>query len=130
MKRRTVLGLAVVGLPLSVATGYHLHAQTKSATAYVVVDVSGITDPELFKQIGPKSGLAATAAGGRILARTDKIIGLSGIVPKRFVIIAFDNVEKAIAFDLTPAQQEVNALTERAIEARRFIVEGVPDAPK
>jgi uncharacterized protein (DUF1330 family) len=128
MKRLTAIGLALItSIPIGVATGYQLHAQTKSPVAYVVVDVSEITDPELFKQIGPKSGLAATAAGGRILARTDNIIALSGTAPKRFVIIAFDSIEKARAFDITPAQLEVNALTERAIKARRFIVEGIPD---
>jgi uncharacterized protein (DUF1330 family) len=128
MKRRAAIGLAfTTSILAGVATGYELHAQTKSPVAYVVVDISEITDPELFKQIGPKSGLAATAAGGRILARTDNIFALSGIAPKRFVIIAFDSIEKARAFDITPAQKEVNALTDRAIKARRFIVEGVPE---
>jgi uncharacterized protein (DUF1330 family) len=128
MKRFTTTGLTLItSVSFGAATGHQSHAQTKSPVAYVVVDVSEITDPELFKQIGPKSGLAATAAGGRILARTDNIIALSGTVPKRFVIIAFDSIEKARNFDVTPAQMEVNALTDRAINARRFIVEGVPE---
>jgi uncharacterized protein (DUF1330 family) len=40
------------------------------------------------------------------------------------VVIAFDSVEKATAWYATPAQKEVNALTERALKARWFVVDG------
>ena len=49
----------------------------------------------------------------------------NGAPPKRFVIIAFESVDKAKAWDATPAQQEVNALAEKSLKSRRFIVEGM-----
>lgn len=126
MSRFAYLGFGIIaGIAGGMAAIDRLHAQIKSPGAYVVVDVSEISNPEAYKEIGPKSGPAAIAAGGRLIARTDNIIALSGTPPKRFVIIAFDSIDKAKAFDTTPAQQEVNALTERAIKARRFIVEGM-----
>ena len=102
-----------------------LNAQGKPPGAYVVVDISEITDPELFKQLGPKAGPAATSAGRHYIVRTENVIALSGTAPKRFVVIAFDSIEKAKAFWASPAQQEVNAIADKSMKGHTFIVEGM-----
>lgn len=114
--------LAGFGMGAVAITG--LNAQGKPG-AYAVIDISEITDPEAFKQIGPKAGASAAAAGVHFVARTENIIALHGDAPKRFVIIAFDSIEKAKAFDATPAQKEVNAISDKSTKSRRFIIEGM-----
>ena len=94
--------------------------------AYAIVDISEVTDPNVLRQqLLLKAEPAATSAGGCFIARTENIVALTGTPPKRFVIIAFESVDKAKAWDATPAQQEVNALAEKSLKSRRFIVEGM-----
>lgn len=120
----TVALAMLAGFSLGALAINGLNAQGKPG-AYTVIDISQITDPEAFKQLGPKAGPSAAAAGGHFIARTDNVIALHGDAPKRFVIIAFDSIEKAKAFDTTPAQKEVNAISDTASKSRRFIVEGM-----
>jgi uncharacterized protein (DUF1330 family) len=87
-----VAGVAVGGVVIQ-----GLHAQA-TRPAYVVVDISDITDPEGFKWIPPKSGPETLVPfDGKCIVRTEKITALDGTAPKRFVVIAFDSVEKAKA---------------------------------
>ena len=119
----------VAGAALGAVAIQALHAQAKPP-AYVVVDISEITDPEGYKAIGQRSNAAAEAVykelGGRNLARTDKITALDGTPPKRFVIIAFDSVEKAQAYYKSQGQQDVTAIRTKTTKSRSFIVEGLP----
>jgi len=122
-----------VTVALSMITGFSLgavaigglNAQVKPG-AYAIVDISEVSDPNVLRQqLLPKAEPAATSAGGRFIARTENIVALTGTPPKRFVIIAFESVDKAKAWDATPAQQEVNSLAEKSLKSRRFIVEGM-----
>jgi uncharacterized protein (DUF1330 family) len=65
-----------------------------------------------------------TAAGGHFIVRSQKFIGLDGNPPERLVIIAFDSVEKAQAFENTAAQKEINAARIKSTNSLSFIVEG------
>src|SRR5476651_607927 len=86
MKQYTVLGLAVLaGVAIGATAINGLNAQVKAPGAYAVVDISEVTDPELMKQLGPKAGPAAASAGGHSIVRTDNVVSLDGIAPKRFV---------------------------------------------
>jgi len=126
MSRFIALGLAVAaGTVLGATAINHLQAQTKGPGAYAIVDVSEVTNPELMKTIGPKAAPAVTAAGGQIIARTDKIAALDGEPPKRFVIIAFDSMDQAKAWYSSPLQQEVNAIVKQSQKSRMFAVEGI-----
>src|ERR1700674_1203235 len=73
-----------------------LHAQGKPG-AYAVIDISEITDPETFKTLLPKAGPAMAGSGGQFIVRTENFTPVSGTPPKRFVIIAFDSMDKAKA---------------------------------
>jgi uncharacterized protein (DUF1330 family) len=100
-----------------------LHAQGKAPGAYAILDVSEILDPAVAPQIVAKAVPAAKAAGGQYLATTGKITALSGDPPKRVAIVAFDSVDQAKAWYNSPAQQEVNAMDDKAAKRRWYIVD-------
>ncbi len=128
MNQRIALGLALLAGAAFGATAIQgLHAQAKPQ-ALVVVDISELTDPEGFKGItgSPQTSPAVLAAqGGHYLVRTDKAIAFDGTAPKRFVVIAFDSMEKAQAWNNSAPQAPINALRAKTTKSRSFVVESV-----
>jgi uncharacterized protein (DUF1330 family) len=125
MNQRIGLGLAMLaGAAIGAAAVNGLNAQTKAPGAYAVVDLSEISDPDLFKTLLPKAEPAAAAFGGKFVIRTENIVGLDGMPPKRFVVIAFDSIDKAKAWDASPAQKEITGIRQRSTKSRQFIVDG------
>jgi len=113
-------GVAVGGTVI-----HGLHAQATPA-AYVVVDISEINDPEGFKAVPAKAGPETLAPfGGKYVIRTDKITALDGTPPKRFVLIAFDSVEKAKAWKASASSKEVDAIRNKTTKSSQFLVEGL-----
>jgi uncharacterized protein (DUF1330 family) len=126
MNRRIAMGLALLaGVAIGATAINGLHAQNKSPGAYAVVDISEVTDPEGFKAIGPIAGPAAEKVGGKYIVRTNNITALDGTAPKRFVVIAFDSVEKAKAWNDSADQKQVDAVRTKTTKSRVFIVEGM-----
>jgi len=124
MNRLIALGLTLLaGVAIGATAVGGLHAQGKPG-AYAVVDIAEITDPDTFKTLLPKAGPAMNAFGGQFVARTEKITAVQGTPPKRFVIIAFDSVDKAKAWSESPAQKEVDAIRDKSTKSREFIVDG------
>jgi uncharacterized protein (DUF1330 family) len=101
-----------------------LNAQNKAPGAYAVVDISEITDQKTFETLLPKAGPANDAFGGKFIIRTTNITALDGTPPKRFVVIAFDSMDKAKAWDNSPAQAEVNGIRQKSAKSRTFIADG------
>jgi uncharacterized protein (DUF1330 family) len=126
MKTNHKLAIALVaGVAIGGAVIQSLHAEA-APPAYVVVDISDITDPQGFKAIPPKSGPETLAPfGGRYLIRTEKITALDGVAPKRFVVIAFDSAEKAKAWKASPSAQEVDVIRDKTTKSSQFLVGGM-----
>jgi uncharacterized protein (DUF1330 family) len=126
MKSNYKLAAALVtGIAVGGAAIQGLHAQA-TPVAYVVVDISDVTDPEGFKAIPPKSGPETLAPfGGKYLIRTDKITALDGTAPKRFVVIAFDSVANAKAWKASASSKEVDAIRDKTTKSSQFLVEGM-----
>jgi uncharacterized protein (DUF1330 family) len=123
MKTRYVTLLSLLaGAAIGALSVGGLYAQTKSPGAYVIVDISQVTNPDGFKQLFPKAPPAVAAFDGHFLTRTEKITALDGTPPKRFVIIGFESVDKAKAWDASAAQKEVNDLRMKNTNSRSFIV--------
>ena len=59
--------------------------------------------------IDKASPAVLAAAGGRYVVRTQTIRSLDGPSPQRFVLLAFDSVEKALAWNDSPAVKEITA---------------------
>jgi uncharacterized protein (DUF1330 family) len=106
-----------------------LNAQSKSPGAYAVVDIGEMTDANLFReQLLPKVTPATVAAfGGRYLVRSENAVAIDGTPPKRFVVIAFDSMDKAKAWSASPGQKEVDTIRMKATKSRQFLVEGFPN---
>jgi uncharacterized protein (DUF1330 family) len=129
MNRRIATGLTLLaGVAIGATAIQGLHAQAKPP-AYVVIPILKINDPAAFKagviDKGSETGAAMTAAGGHYLIRTQKFTSLDGTPPDRLVIIAFDSVEKAQAYENSAALKDVNAARMKSTNSLSFIVEGM-----
>jgi uncharacterized protein (DUF1330 family) len=125
MNRSIAVGLALfAGAMFGGVAVSGLNAQNKAPGAYAVVDISEITDQKTFETLLPKAGPANDAFGGKFVIRTANITGLDGTPPKRFVVIAFDSLEKAKAWDSSPAQAEINGIRKKSTKSRTFIADG------
>ncbi len=120
------LAIALVArVAVGVAVIQDLHAQA-TPPAYVVSDIADITDPEGFKAIPAKTGPETLSPfGGKYLIRTEKITTLDGTPPKRFVVIAFDSLEKAKAWKASASSKEASAIREKTTKSSQFLVEGM-----
>jgi uncharacterized protein (DUF1330 family) len=131
MNHRIALGLTLLaGIAIGATAIQGLHAQAKPP-AYVVIPVLKMNDAAGFKA-GVVDKANATeaemkAAGGQYVIRSEKFISLNGTPPARLVIIKFDSVEKAQAFEKTAGQMEINAARMKTTDSLSFIVEGVPN---
>ena len=118
----------LIGAALGAAVIQGLHAQAKPPV-YIVTDISEVTDSEGFKAVGQRPNEAGAAIfkdlGGRYIMRTQNITALDGTPPKRFIVVAFDSVEKAQAYNNSTAQKEVIAIRTKTTKSRAFIVEGM-----
>jgi uncharacterized protein (DUF1330 family) len=126
MNSRYKIALAVlVGAGLGAAAIQGLNAQTKPP-AYVVVAVRKINDADAFKAgvVDKATPAALAAAGGRYVVRAKTVISLDGTAPQRFVLIAFDSVEKAQAWSDSAVTKEITAARMKSTDSLSFIVEG------
>lgn len=125
MNQRIALGLAMLaGVAFGAAAISGLNAQNKAPGAYAVIDISEISNPDVFKTLLPKTVPSMDAFGGRNVILTENIVGLDGVPPKRFVVIAFDTMEKAKAWDASPAQKEITGIRTKSTKSRAFIADG------
>jgi uncharacterized protein (DUF1330 family) len=124
MKVYSGMGLLFAGIAIGAIAVSSLHAQNKGPGAYAVIDLSQITDRDSFtKQLLPKAEPAILGAGGKFITRTEKITALDGVPPQRFVVIAFDNVDKAKSWYSSAAWKEVDAMRKKFTNSRLFVVE-------
>ena len=128
MKTNYKVAVALVaGAAIGGAAIQGLHAQAKPP-AYVVIPILKINDAAAFKA-GVLDKASATAAamkaeGGHYIIRSDKFTRLDGDPPARLIIIAFDSVEKAQAYENSAALKEVTAARMKSTNSLSFIVEG------
>ena len=127
MKVNYKLALTLLaGAAVGAAAIQALHAQAKPPV-YAIIKVNEITDADAYKAVTqrPTAATAASAQGARYIARGGKITPLDGTPPQRFVIIAFESVEKAKAWNDSPDQKAIIAIRNKAAKARSFIVDGL-----
>jgi uncharacterized protein (DUF1330 family) len=125
MSRIAFAGIGTLaGIVIGAAAVSGLNAQGKGPGAYAIVDISEITDPATFKTLLPIAGKANDQFGGKFIARTENVVALDGMAPKRFVVIAFESMDKAKAWDKSPLQNEVNAIRKKSTKSRTYLVDG------
>jgi uncharacterized protein (DUF1330 family) len=126
MKSNHKLAVAVlVGVSMGVAGAHAMRAQqAKPAPGYVIAELD-VTDPDVFKKYAEKVPPIVAAFDGHYLVRGGKIQEVEGEVPKRIVVIAFESVEKARAWEYSPAYEAIKPIRHSAAKSRIFIVEGI-----
>jgi uncharacterized protein (DUF1330 family) len=128
MHQRIALGLTLLaGVAIGATAIQGLHAQAKPP-AYVVIPILKINDAAAFKagviDKASATGAAMAANGGHFIIRSQKFTSLDGNPPERLVIIAFDSVEKAQAYENSAAVKDVTAARMKSTNSLSFIVEG------
>jgi uncharacterized protein (DUF1330 family) len=125
MKTNQKLLLALlVGALIGVGGATAIHArQMKMMPGYVVAEVE-VTDPATFKQYSDKAPGTIAQYGGHYVIRGGKNTSLEGDAPKRFVVIQFESVEKAKAWEDSPEYSAIKPIRHKSAKSRVFIIEG------
>jgi uncharacterized protein (DUF1330 family) len=79
-----------------------------------------VEEPALERRVRERARTGIAALGGRYITRTENITALDGTPPKRFVVIQFDSVEKAKAWNATPEVALINAIHAIKIVSERL----------
>jgi len=120
------LAVAVLaGFSIGVAGTSVIHAQqAKVPPGYVIAEVD-VTDPAAFQKYAEKVPATVAAANGHYLARGGKIEAVEGAAPQRVAVLAFESVEKAHAWEYSPAYEAIKPMRQSSAKSRIFIVEGI-----
>ncbi len=103
-----------------------IHARpVKAPAGYIIAEVD-VTDPATFQKYAEKVPGTIAQYNGHYLIRGGKMKSIEGDAPKRFVVIAFDSVEKAEAWEDSPEYDAIKPIRHSSAKSRVFIAEGVP----
>jgi uncharacterized protein (DUF1330 family) len=125
MRKHYRLALAVlVGAGIGIAGTAALYArQMKMSPGYVVAEVD-VTDPATFAKYSEKAPGTVAQYGGHYIIRGGKNTSIEGDAPKRFVVIQFDSMEKAKAWEDSPEYSAIKPIRHSSAKSRVFIIEG------
>jgi uncharacterized protein (DUF1330 family) len=116
--------LAGIGLGGAGATAIQAQ-QAKVAPGYVVAEVE-VNDTAAFAEYAAAVPGTLAPFNGKYVIRAGKITPVEGDAPKqRFIVIGFDSVEKAQAWEDSPAYEAIKPIRHAAAKSRVFIAEGV-----
>ena len=126
MKTTQKFTLAVLlGVAIGVAGGMSIQArQMKAAPGYVIAEVD-VKDPATFKKYGDQVPGTLVPFNGHYIIRGGNPQAVEGTPPQRFVVIAFDSVEKARAWEDSPAYEAIKPIRHSSATSTVFIAEGV-----
>lgn len=94
-------------------------------TAFVLVEID-VTDPELYEEVKQRTPPIVALYGGRYLARGGYTEVLHGDwKPDRLVLLTFDNLEQAKAWESSPEYTAVKQLRDRCARVNMVMVDGV-----
>ena len=128
MKQNHKLALVMLaGIALGGAGATAIHAQqTKVAPGYVVAEVE-VNDTAAFAKYAAAVPGTFAPFGGQYVIRAGKITPVEGDAPKqRFIVIGFDSVAKAQAWEDSPAYEAIKPIRHASAKSRVFIIEGAP----
>lgn len=102
-----------------------LHAQSP-APVYYVTEIEVSDEDGYDKNYAPLIRASATAAGARVLASSNKVVGFEGDKPKsRVAVLAWDNVEKIAAWRASDAFKAARAEGDKVAKFRSIAVPGM-----
>jgi uncharacterized protein (DUF1330 family) len=127
---RVNLKLAAVmltGIALGAGGATAIHAQqTKPGPGYVVAEVE-VNDLDTFQKYAAAVPGTLAPFNAQYVIRAGKVTPVEGDAPKgRFIVIGFESVEKALAWEDSPAYEAIKPLRHASAKSRVFIIEGPP----
>ena len=128
MKPNYKLALALLtGIALGTAGASAIYAQQANvAPGYVVAEVE-VNDAATFQKYAAQVPGTLAPFNAKYLIRAGKITPVEGDAPKqRYIVIAFDSVEKALAWEDSPAYEAIKPLRHSSAKSRIFVAEGAP----
>ena len=94
-------------------------------SAYVVVDVT-IIDPNAYAEYTKQVPATVAAYGGEFIVRGGNVYVMEGSwSPKRFVVIKFENSDRAKQWLHSDEYRPLAAMRHQAADSNLIIVEGV-----
>ncbi len=123
---RTILTLTLatlVGVVIGASAIHAIQAQTKPP-AYFIAEID-VNDSSAYKTYVERNTAVVDAHGGRFLVRGGKTTAMDGEPPKRIVVIAWENEDKARAWYTSAAYKDIIPIRDKAAKFRGFIAEGV-----
>jgi uncharacterized protein (DUF1330 family) len=123
---RKIALAALAGVAFGAAvTGLYAQSASKPPAFYLAEHV--VSDPEGFKPYGAAVPKTLEPYGGRFVVRGARPVALEGEEPKgRYVVIAFDSMDKAKSWYESPAYQALIPVRQKAAKSRALLVEGMP----
>jgi uncharacterized protein (DUF1330 family) len=126
MKTQYTVAIAMLaGVAVGAIGVQGLHAQA-TPKAYVITEVT-VVDQAAQDAYIPKVGEVIKSTGGTYLARGGKLVAFEGEVPKRVTLVVYDSLEKAQASRASASWKALQTERDKAIKARSFAVEGLPN---
>src|SRR5262245_18694426 len=96
--------------------------------AYLIVDVSAISDPETYACYRAQVSQGLTEAGGAYLVRGGDVQVLEGAWrPNRIVVVRFDNVDAARTWWNSPAYGELKRMRQASTMTNMILVKGLDE---
>lgn len=93
--------------------------------AYIIVQVS-VRDPKRYEDYKPMVQPSLTAYDGRFLVRSGEAQTMEGSwQPERFVILEFDDADRAKAWWNSEEYREAKSLRQATADTEMILVEGV-----
>jgi uncharacterized protein (DUF1330 family) len=122
---RSKYPFAVIMAVILAAVGFSvLRAATVAPKGYVISEIT-VTDPEAYKQYAATVAPVVAKFGGKYIVRGGQSVAVEGDAPAgRIVVIEFDSLAAARAFEDSAEYQAVAALRHKAARSRVFLVEG------
>src|SRR5262245_13357022 len=127
MRTYFVISLSMLaGIAVGAVAVQGLHAQSRPA-AYVIGEIDVMDQDGYAKEYQPRAVKAIIEqGGGKFLSRGGKSLSIRGEPPKRIVLFAFENFDKAQAAFASPGYAEAYAHGEKYAKFRIYSVEGAP----
>jgi uncharacterized protein (DUF1330 family) len=116
----------LAGVTIGAVAVQGLHAQTEPP-AYVIAEIDVMDQDGYAKEYLSRSGKPINEeGGGKFLSRGSKAISIRGEPPKRIVLFAFENLDRAQAAFASPGYAEAYAYGEKYAKFRIYAVEELP----
>jgi uncharacterized protein (DUF1330 family) len=125
MNKRQVLFALTTSVAFTAAGLSYLHAAAVASKAYVIAEIT-VTDADAYKRYAALVPPIAAKYAGKFLVRGGQTVAVEGEAPAgRIVVIEFDSLAAARAFEDSQDYQAIAPLRRQAARSRVFLAEGV-----